>query len=127
MYLLVHFYKLSKISQIIELIAIALFQFLNNYSFWNLYNYLQENVLWKKQEIIEGKITRHNLYRINFSILRKLFALTILRVELWIKMPKYQRVKLSKAKMFEWKLGKVSDIKNLVVLFSLIISLVHWY
>jgi hypothetical protein len=30
---------------------------------------------------IEGKITRQFFYQINFSILRKLFALTILRVE----------------------------------------------
>jgi hypothetical protein len=54
----------------------------------------------------------------DFSILRKLFALTILRVEFGhfysgyakelklsgltrIKMPKNQRVKLSKAKMFK--------------------------
>jgi hypothetical protein len=32
-------------------------------------------------------------------------------------MPKYQRVKLSKAKMFKWKLGNLSDIKNLDALF----------
>jgi hypothetical protein len=30
---------------------------------------------------IEGKITRQFFYQINLSILRKLFALTILRVE----------------------------------------------
>jgi hypothetical protein len=34
------------------------------------------------EQLIEDKITRLNFYyRINFSLLRKLFALTILRVE----------------------------------------------
>jgi hypothetical protein len=65
---------------------------------------------------IEGKTTRPNFFvRIFFLISRKLFALTILRVEfrhfylralargfnLCIKMLKYLRVKLSKAKMFK--------------------------
>jgi hypothetical protein len=38
-------------------------------------------------------------------------------------MPKYQQVKLFKAKMFKWKLGNLSDIKKLGrVIFGKIIS-----
>jgi hypothetical protein len=47
-------------------------------------------------------------------MLRQLFALITLRVEFGHlnKNAQIQRVKLSKVKMFEWKLGNLSDLKN---------------